>query len=234
MTYSSGRTAYDKILGYIEKAKAAGGEILIGGNGESVYAHVGDQASTITARAGDDSKGFFIQPTVILTTDPRSVTMTEEIFGPVVTVIFQFELSSACWKHAITQVYVYDDADFEKTLDLIDNTSVYALTGAMWVNPDTFEDQMFSLHIASPLIERHSSLPRTSYAMRLVMCTITRSVQVLLLASNRSVVHVQAERTTKQEASASSIASCRPGASKRTLWGWKISGTHLISFKWQR
>ncbi|KAF8842670.1 delta-1-pyrroline-5-carboxylate dehydrogenase 1 [Paxillus ammoniavirescens] len=90
-----GRPAYDKIIGYIEKAKAAGGEVLIGGT-------------------GDDSKGFFVQPTVILTKDPQSITMTEEIFGPVIT------------------VYVYDDADFEKTLELIDNTSVYALTGAIF------------------------------------------------------------------------------------------------------
>ncbi|KIK98302.1 hypothetical protein PAXRUDRAFT_31261 [Paxillus rubicundulus Ve08.2h10] len=90
-----GRPAYDKIIGYIEKAKAAGGEVLIGGT-------------------GDDSKGFFVQPTVILTKDPQSITMTEEIFGPVIT------------------AYVYDDADFEKTLELIDTTSVYALTGAIF------------------------------------------------------------------------------------------------------
>ncbi|KIJ20426.1 1-pyrroline-5-carboxylate dehydrogenase [Paxillus involutus ATCC 200175] len=90
-----GRPSYDKIIGYIEKAKAAGGEVLIGGT-------------------GDDSKGFFVEPTVILTKDPQSITMTEEIFGPVIT------------------VYVYDDADFEKTLELIDNTSVYALTGAIF------------------------------------------------------------------------------------------------------
>ncbi|KAH7916240.1 Aldehyde/histidinol dehydrogenase [Hygrophoropsis aurantiaca] len=90
-----GRPAYDKVISYIKKAKDAGGEILIGGT-------------------GDDSKGYFIQPTVILTKDPQSVTMKEEVFGPVVT------------------VFVYDDADFEKTLELIDNTSIYALTGSIF------------------------------------------------------------------------------------------------------
>ncbi|KIJ69902.1 hypothetical protein HYDPIDRAFT_104558 [Hydnomerulius pinastri MD-312] len=90
-----GRPAYDKTMGYIGKAKTAGGEILIGGT-------------------GDDKEGFFIQPTVILTKDPQSITMTEEIFGPVIT------------------IYVYEDEDFEKTLELIDNTSSYALTGAIF------------------------------------------------------------------------------------------------------
>lgn len=65
--YCSGRPAYDKILSYVQKAKEAGGEVLIGGS-------------------GDDSKGYFIQPTVILTKDPQSITMVEEIFGPVLTV----------------------------------------------------------------------------------------------------------------------------------------------------
>ncbi|KAI5987781.1 Aldehyde/histidinol dehydrogenase [Pisolithus marmoratus] len=90
-----GRPAFDRILGYIQKAKDAGGEILIGGT-------------------GDDSKGYFIQPTVILTKDPRSVTMQEEIFGPVVT------------------VYVYQDDEFEDLLLFIDKTSVYALTGSIF------------------------------------------------------------------------------------------------------
>ncbi|KAG6333348.1 hypothetical protein ID866_5739 [Astraeus odoratus] len=90
-----GRPAFDKIMGYIQKAKDAGGEVLIGGT-------------------GDDSKGYFVQPTVILTKDPKSVTMTEEIFGPVIT------------------VYVYEDDEFEKILDVIDNTSAYALTGSIF------------------------------------------------------------------------------------------------------
>ncbi|KAG2156356.1 Aldehyde/histidinol dehydrogenase [Suillus clintonianus] len=94
-----GRPAYDKIMGFIQKAKDAGGEVLIGGVGK---AH------------SDDSKGYFVQPTIILTKDPGSITMKEEIFGPVIT------------------VYVYDDADYEKTLELIDNTSPYALTGSIF------------------------------------------------------------------------------------------------------
>ncbi|EMD40391.1 delta-1-pyrroline-5-carboxylate dehydrogenase [Gelatoporia subvermispora B] len=90
-----GRPAFDKITDYIKKAKEAGGEILIGGG-------------------GDDSKGYFVQPTVILTKDPKSITMKEEIFGPVLT------------------IYVYEDSDFEKTLELIDTTTSYALTGSIF------------------------------------------------------------------------------------------------------
>ncbi|KZP21596.1 delta-1-pyrroline-5-carboxylate dehydrogenase [Athelia psychrophila] len=89
------RQSYDKITGYIQKAKDAGGEVLIGGT-------------------GDDSKGYFVQPTVILTKDPKSVTMVEEIFGPVIT------------------AYVFEDADFEKTLELVDTTTDYSLTGAIF------------------------------------------------------------------------------------------------------
>jgi len=62
-----GRPAFEKITGMITKGKEAGGEIITGGT-------------------WDDSKGFYVQPTVILTKDPKSVTMTEEIFGPVITV----------------------------------------------------------------------------------------------------------------------------------------------------
>lgn len=91
------KAAFDKILGYIEKAKAAGGQILIGGT-------------------GDDSLGYFVQPTVILTNDPKSVTMVEEIFGPVLT------------------VYVFEDSDYNSTLDLIDSTSQYALTGSIFAS----------------------------------------------------------------------------------------------------
>jgi 1-pyrroline-5-carboxylate dehydrogenase len=59
------------------------------------------------------SKGYFIEPTVIKVNDPKYVTMCEELFGPVLT------------------VYVYDENKFEETLDLVDNTSIYALTGAI-------------------------------------------------------------------------------------------------------
>jgi 1-pyrroline-5-carboxylate dehydrogenase len=92
---TSGRSAYDKIINCITEAREEGGEVLIGGS-------------------GNDSMGYFVQPTVILTKDPKSITMREEIFGPVVT------------------VFVYDDASFEKTLDLIDTTTEYALTGSIF------------------------------------------------------------------------------------------------------
>jgi len=87
--------SFDKIVRYIAKAKEAGAEILVGGN-------------------SDDSKGFFVEPTVILTADPGSVTMVEEIFGPVLT------------------VYVYNEAEYDKTLELIDTTTAYALTGSIF------------------------------------------------------------------------------------------------------
>jgi 1-pyrroline-5-carboxylate dehydrogenase len=87
--------AFNSITGYIEKARTnPKNEIIAGGK----Y---------------DKSKGYFIEPTVVLTTDPSSVTMCEEIFGPVLT------------------IYVYEPKDFEKTLELVDNTSPYALTGSI-------------------------------------------------------------------------------------------------------
>lgn len=61
----------------------------------------------------DSSVGYFVDPTVIVTKDPQSVTMVNEIFGPVLT------------------VFVYEDDDFEKTCELIDNTTDYALTGSV-------------------------------------------------------------------------------------------------------
>ena len=62
----------------------------------------------------DKSEGYFIEPTVIVADTPQYQTMCEEIFGPVLT------------------IYVYDDADFEKTLDILDETSPYALTGSIF------------------------------------------------------------------------------------------------------
>lgn len=170
----------------------------------------------VSVLPGDDSKGFFIQPTVILTKDPRSVTMTEEIFGPVVTVSIRFKLNRARWEHIVTQIYVYDDADFEKTLELIDNTSVYALTGSMWVKPGVFDNQILNILVASPLTGKRFSLPRTSCAMRLVMYITTRNARVLLLDSNLLAVRVQAGQMIKQGASTSSIALFQPEALRRT------------------
>jgi 1-pyrroline-5-carboxylate dehydrogenase len=87
--------AFDSITGYIEKARQNPlNEIIAGGR----Y---------------DKSKGYFIEPTVILTKDPSSLTMCEEIFGPVVT------------------IYVYHEENFEQTLELVDKTSPYALTGSI-------------------------------------------------------------------------------------------------------
>jgi 1-pyrroline-5-carboxylate dehydrogenase len=87
--------AFNSITGYIEKARTnPKNEIISGGK----Y---------------DKSTGYFIEPTVVVTTDPSSVTMCEEIFGPVLT------------------IYVYEPKDFEKTLELVDSTSPYALTGSI-------------------------------------------------------------------------------------------------------
>ncbi|HNI44243.1 MAG TPA: L-glutamate gamma-semialdehyde dehydrogenase, partial [Chitinophagales bacterium] len=88
--------SFDKITAYIAEAKTHEGvQILVGGN----Y---------------DKTKGYFIEPTVIVTTDPQYITMCDELFGPVLT------------------VFVYEDADFEATLDLVNSTSPYALTGAFF------------------------------------------------------------------------------------------------------
>ncbi|WWC87653.1 1-pyrroline-5-carboxylate dehydrogenase [Kwoniella dendrophila CBS 6074] len=90
-----GRPAFDKITGIIEQAKKDGGEVIAGGK-------------------WDDSKGYFIQPTVIVTKDPKSVSMTQEIFGPVLT------------------VYVYEDSEYDSMPKLIEETTEYALTGAIF------------------------------------------------------------------------------------------------------
>ena len=88
--------AFNDISGYIDKAKnSKDAEIIMGGG----Y---------------DKSKGYFIEPTLIVTKDPHFVTMEEEIFGPVMT------------------VYIYEDEKFEETLHLCDETSPYALTGAIF------------------------------------------------------------------------------------------------------
>ena len=71
-----------------------------------------EEAKIIVGGEYDKSKGFFISPTVILTENPNFITMEEEIFGPVVT------------------IYVYDDNNWKETLEIVDKTSIYALTGA--------------------------------------------------------------------------------------------------------
>lgn len=88
--------SFNKIKGYIDHAKADNScKIIAGGQ-------------------CDSSKGFFIRPTVIETSDPKSKTMVEEIFGPVLT------------------VFVYDDKDFDHALKLCDSATPYALTGAIF------------------------------------------------------------------------------------------------------
>jgi 1-pyrroline-5-carboxylate dehydrogenase len=78
------------------------------------YAKGSDKAEIIAGGKGDDSKGYYIEPTVIVTTDPRFRLICEEIFGPVLT------------------VYVYDDAKLEETLGFCDTASAYGLTGAIF------------------------------------------------------------------------------------------------------
>ncbi|MEK7774505.1 MAG: L-glutamate gamma-semialdehyde dehydrogenase [Candidatus Zixiibacteriota bacterium] len=80
------------------------------------YAKNAPDAEILAGGTYDSSKGFFIRPTVIVTTNPHFKTMEEEIFGPVVT------------------IFVYEDSKFEETLRLVDSTSPYALTGAIFSN----------------------------------------------------------------------------------------------------
>ena len=88
--------SFDKLASFIDQAKKdTDAEIIVGGN----Y---------------DKSKGYFIEPTVIVTTNPKYATMETELFGPVMT------------------IYVYEDAKWAETLKLVDETSEYALTGAIF------------------------------------------------------------------------------------------------------
>jgi 1-pyrroline-5-carboxylate dehydrogenase len=88
--------SFDKLARYIDQAKKdSDAEVIMGGN----Y---------------DKSKGYFIEPTVILTSNPKYTTMETELFGPVVT------------------IYIYEDAKWSETLKLVDETSEYALTGAVF------------------------------------------------------------------------------------------------------
>ena len=73
-----------------------------------------DGTKIITGGNYDDSVGYYIEPTTILVKDPKYTTMCEEIFGPVLT------------------IYLYDPNEWEQTLNLVDNTSPYALTGCVW------------------------------------------------------------------------------------------------------
>ena len=90
------KKAFERIKKTIEKIKKdKDAEIIIGGN-------------------FDSSKGYFIEPTIVLTTSPKYFTMEKELFGPVAT------------------VYIFDDKDWDSTLKLVNDTSIYALTGAIY------------------------------------------------------------------------------------------------------
>ncbi len=103
--------SFDKLASYIDQAKSdANAEVIMGGG----Y---------------DKSKGYFIEPTVILTTDPKYTTMCTELFGPVVT------------------IYVFKDDAWEETLHLVDGTSEYALTGAV------FSEDRYELETAVRILE---------------------------------------------------------------------------------
>ncbi|NND51000.1 MAG: L-glutamate gamma-semialdehyde dehydrogenase [Flavobacteriaceae bacterium] len=103
--------AFDKLSSYIEQAKKdPDAEVIAGGN----Y---------------DNSIGYFIEPTVILTTNPKYSTMCTELFGPVLT------------------IYVYEDKEWEKSLEILDDTSEYALTGAI------FSGDRYIIDIATNALE---------------------------------------------------------------------------------
>lgn len=103
--------SFDKLASYIDQAKKdADAEIIIGGN----Y---------------DKSVGYFIEPTVIVTTNPKYTTMETELFGPVIT------------------IYVYEDAKWEETLELVDTTSEYALTGAV------FSQDRYAIEVATAKLQ---------------------------------------------------------------------------------
>ena len=100
MTSVIDKRAFDKITGYIQRAKKNENcEIAVGGG-------------------SNEETGWFIEPTIIVTKDPKSESMVEEIFGPVLT------------------IYVYDDNKFEETLKLCDESSPYALTGAIFAKSE--------------------------------------------------------------------------------------------------
>jgi 1-pyrroline-5-carboxylate dehydrogenase len=103
--------AFDKISSYIDFVKEQSDAEIIAGGGY------------------DKSKGYFIEPTVVVTTNPKFRTLCEEIFGPVIT------------------IYVYEPKDWKATLELVDSTSEYALTGAI------FSTDRYAIEEASKALE---------------------------------------------------------------------------------
>ena len=96
MTAVIDKRSFDKITGYIDRAAAR------------------DTCDIVCGGGYDGSTGYFIEPTIIVTSDPNSESMIEEIFGPVLT------------------VYLYDDEDFDNVLKICDEASPYALTGSIF------------------------------------------------------------------------------------------------------
>ena len=103
--------SFDKLAGFIDQAKKDSDANIIAGGGY------------------DKSKGYFIEPTLIVTTNPKYATMSTELFGPVMT------------------VFVYEDNEFEATLKIVDETSEYALTGAI------FSNDRFAANVATKALE---------------------------------------------------------------------------------
>ncbi|WP_409273378.1 L-glutamate gamma-semialdehyde dehydrogenase [Neobacillus sp. SCS-31] len=106
------KPAFDSITGYID------------------YAANSEDAEIIAGGTYDDSVGYFIQPTIIVTTNPNFKTMVEEIFGPVLT------------------IYVYENDKLEETLDAVNTASIYALTGAIFA-----QDRNAIIHLERRLSE---------------------------------------------------------------------------------
>ncbi|MEA2059334.1 MAG: aldehyde dehydrogenase family protein [Thermodesulfobacteriota bacterium] len=99
-------TSFDNVAGYIKRAEQS------------------NDAGILTGGKADKSKGYFIEPTVIVAEDPHYESMTQEIFGPVLT------------------IYKYEDEALDKALTLVDTSSAYALTGAVFARDRQAIDKM--------------------------------------------------------------------------------------------
>jgi len=98
--------SFDRCSGYIDSAKADPNCEIIAGGGY------------------DKSKGYFVEPTIIVTKDPKCLTMREEIFGPILT------------------VYVYEDDKMDETIEIMKDTSIYALTGAIYCEKESLVQEL--------------------------------------------------------------------------------------------
>ena len=103
------RNSFNKITGFIDRAKES------------------SEAEIVAGGTYDDSVGYFIDPTVIVTTNPKYESMTDEIFGPVLT------------------IYVYDEDKYNETLKLVDETSAYALTGSIFAQERSAVEEAYKM-----------------------------------------------------------------------------------------